>query len=252
MSEHRQLYGELFDKGSVFLVEGPAAKATLVALGCNTAKICIHHIGIDLTKLTLSEKRPTPGETTFVAAAWIREKKGIDDALKAFSQVHARFPRTRFRIFGGGPLLSAMEALSRDLGTGAAVEFTGPLEYPIYLRELAIGDIFLAPSVTARDGDTEGGAPVSLIEAQGAGLPAVATRHADIPEVVTDGETGFLVPEHDVDALADRMTALLTNPELAAGMGARARARVEREFNLVTQAARLDEIYAEALSSRKQ
>lgn len=98
-------------------------------------------------------------------------------------------------------------------------------------RILADSHILALPSVTAADGDMEG-TPMALIEAAAAGLPCVTTRHAGNAEVVEDGFTGFVVPEHDPAALADRLVALATDPALRERMGRAARERARRAFDI--------------------
>ena len=72
--------------------------------------------------------------------------------------------------------------------------------------------MFLSPSVTAQDGDSEGGAPVSIIEAQATGMPIVSTVHADIPEAVVPGESALLSAERDVDGLAENLAQVVAEP----------------------------------------
>ena len=90
---------------------------------------------------------------------------------------------------------------------------------------------FVQHSLVASDGDSEGN-PVAVMEAQLSGLPVVATRHAGIPEVVLDGDTGLLVEEEDVEAMAQAMGRLLLEPELAARLGAAGRRRVANGFTV--------------------
>ncbi len=80
--------------------------------------------------------------------------------------------------------------------------------------------MLIHPSVTATDGDSEGGAPTILLEAQAIGTPVVTTRHADIPHVVPEGAGVYLCAEHDVDALGEALVAAL--------MRRRRRARARR------------------------
>jgi colanic acid/amylovoran biosynthesis glycosyltransferase len=89
----------------------------------------------------------------------------------------------------------------------------------------------LQPSVTAWNGDEEG-TPTVLMEASATGIPVVSTRHSGIPDIVLDGQTGFLVPEHDVRGLADRIGELARRPELRAEMGAAGRRHIERTFDI--------------------
>ena len=97
----------------------------------------------------------------------------------------------------------------------------------------AEGDIRDADSFTADlrlfRGD---GTPVAVLEASATGLPVVATRHAGIPDVVLDGETGLLVDEGDVEGMAAQMIRLADDPELAARLGRAGRQRVCAEFSM--------------------
>jgi glycosyltransferase involved in cell wall biosynthesis len=90
---------------------------------------------------------------------------------------------------------------------------------------------FVQHSVTAPNGDMEG-TPVAVLEAGAAGLPVIATRHAGIPDVVIEGETGLLVDEHDVEGMAAMMIRLAEMPETAMEMGSAARKRVREHFSM--------------------
>jgi len=98
------------------------------------------------------------------------------------------------------------------------------------VQVLAQSHILIAPSVTAADGDEEG-IPNTLKEAMAMGLPVISTLHAGIPELVEDGVSGFLVPEHNVEALADRLMRLVDHPETWAAMGRAGRRQIEAEFD---------------------
>jgi colanic acid/amylovoran biosynthesis glycosyltransferase len=90
--------------------------------------------------------------------------------------------------------------------------------------------VLLAPSVTAADGDEEG-IPNSVKEAMATGLPLVSTNHGGIPELVEDGVSGYLVPQRDIEAMADRLRQLIDHPQAWVAMGLAARARVMAEFD---------------------
>jgi colanic acid/amylovoran biosynthesis glycosyltransferase len=109
------------------------------------------------------------------------------------------------------------------------------------LEEAYRHHVFLSPSVTASDGDTEGGAPIALIEMAATGMPVVSTRHADIPEVLGDG---LLAPERDVDGLVACLRQLIDAPGSWESRAAVDRARVEREFDATIQGRALAAIYA--------
>ena len=99
-----------------------------------------------------------------------------------------------------------------QLGLDGSVEFTGMKPHADVIRHLATAAAFIHPSVTAGDGDSEGGAPTILLEAQAIGTPIVTTRHADIPHVVPAGPGVWLCAEHDVAALGDALVAALRHP----------------------------------------
>ncbi len=105
--------------------------------------------------------------------------------------------------------------------------------------------VFVAPSVTAGDGDTEGGAPVSLIEMSASGMMIASSTHCDIPGVIVDGRTGFLSPERDVDALTANLRRIVTERDAWPAMQAAGRAHIEAEFDARRQGERLAAIYHE-------
>jgi colanic acid/amylovoran biosynthesis glycosyltransferase len=102
--------------------------------------------------------------------------------------------------------------------------------------------------VTASNGDTEGGAPVSIIEMAASGMPIVSTTHCDIPEVVIDGETGFLAPERDSTALAMRFKTMLEQHMNWPLMLQRGRKRIEQQFSAVIQGQALADRYVALIS----
>ena len=117
------------------------------------------------------------------------------------------------------------------------------------LEEAYKNHLFLSPSVTSRDGDTEGGAPVTVIEMAASGMPVVSSFHCDIPEVIEDGRTGLLAEERNVDELECKLTWLIDNPEKWSEMGAEAREHIEMEFDSVIQSERLATHYRSLVNS---
>ena len=108
---------------------------------------------------------------------------------------------------------------------------------------------FVQHSVVPSYGDAEG-TPVAILEAQAAGLPAVATRHAGIVDAVVDGSTGYLVEELDIDGMADRLTRLLQDKELAQRMGKNAREHIQKNFSIRRHLDCIDDVVARARKSR--
>lgn len=105
---------------------------------------------------------------------------------------------------------------------------------------------FVQHSIQAIDGDSEG-TPTAIIEASAASLPVISTKHAGIPEVVIDGETGLLVEEHDVAGMAEAMSTLLENKTLARKMGAAGKTRVKKYYSMGKHIERLTKIIEEVI-----
>jgi colanic acid/amylovoran/stewartan biosynthesis glycosyltransferase WcaL/AmsK/CpsK len=135
-------------------------------------------------------------------------------------------------------------------GLEGVVRCLGFQPYSVLRETLLQHHLFLSPSRTARNGDSEGGAPVSLLEAQATGMPVLSTHHADIPEVVVNGKTGLLSPEYDLKTLTCNLTQLILTPSRWESMGTAGRAHIEEHHNLRTQAAKLENLYDRVLQSQ--
>jgi len=110
--------------------------------------------------------------------------------------------------------------------------------------EMEQAHIYVQPSRTAPDGDSEGGAPTALLEAQASGLPVVATRHADIPYVVREHDTALLSGEGDAAGLAANIVTLARDPSRWGPMGRAGRAFVEQHHDIGRLAKDLEVFYA--------
>ncbi|MFH1175868.1 MAG: glycosyltransferase [Acidobacteriota bacterium] len=243
----QERYQRLFVRGELFLVEGPHMKEQLAGLGCPAEKIAIQRIAIPVSRLAFRARSPRGrGENVVLLfAGRFTAKKGLGDALSALAQVRERFPRVELRVIGDGALRGDIERQIISSKMKRIVQLLGFLDHREYLAEMERADIFLQPSATAADGDSEGGAPTTILEAQALGLPVVATRHADIPNVVAPGESALLGPEHDVDALADNILVLLQHQESWAAMGRAGRRFVETHHDVASEIPRLEARYAE-------
>ena len=247
----RQRYQLLFKEADLFLVEGGRMKQRLMELGCQENKIVVQHLGVDLTRLHYTTKAERAGgDLNILIAASFVEKKGLPYALRAFALVAAKHPKLKLTVIGDGKMRKELEVLVQKLAIGPLVKFMGYATPDKYLQAMADADIFLSPSVTAADGDTEGGSPVTLIEAQALGTPVVSTFHADIPEVVIDGQTGLLSKEKDVAMLANNLEKLVKEPDLRRKMGYAGRKNIADNYDLSNQAQKLEKIYASLLQDR--
>ncbi len=187
--------------------------------------------------------------------ASFREKKGLRQALEAVARARSEHPGLVFRIGGDGPERGEVEALVSRLGLADCTRLLGFLSHERMIDEMDAADLFLQPSVTARNGDSEGGAPTTVLEAQACGLPVLATHHADLPHVVVEGESALLAPERDVERLTANLLTLLKGPERWMAMGEAGRAHVLRCHDAEREVARLEDRYlalAEEASCRRR
>ncbi len=216
---YKQLYKPLFRRGDLFLVEGPAMREKLIHLGCPPEKINLQRIAIDTT--TIEPRYPETVDTVLLVGRFV-EKKGMPDGIRAFAEVFAD-TAVELRIIGDGTTegysRAELAGLATDCGVRNQVTFTGYLPYDEYLEEIRSCDVLLAPSKTAASGDSEGGAPTVLLEAQAAGKPIVATTHADIPYVVSNGRAGLLTPPGEVRGLASSLSEFRDNPDMLSQFG---------------------------------
>jgi glycosyltransferase involved in cell wall biosynthesis len=132
----------------------------------------------------------------------------------------------------------------------ANVILPGVLTKDEFLGYLKKSRGFVQHSVTALNGDQEG-TPVAIMEASAAGLPVIATLHAGIPDVIIDGTTGFLVDEHDVDGMAEKMTLLLENKTLAKQLGNSGKERMKSHFLLQKHLDVIDNLVEKTIRSNE-
>ncbi len=247
----RALFVRLFEAGELVLAEGSAMRAALIALGCPPAKVVIQHLGVDVATIPFQVKRPDPdGTVRILIAGTFREKKGIPDALRAIQRVHRHYPKLRATLIGDSAGRQGDDDEKRVIlgllsSLGDVVTWLGYVPYPEFRKQLQGHHIFLSPSVTARDGDSEGGAPIAILEAAATGMPIVSTRHADIPEIVVPNESALLSAERDVEALTANLERLLKDPDQWAAMGERGRRHVEESYNVTVQVERLETLYCQ-------
>jgi len=210
-----------------------------LARGCPESKLLQHYIGIDLDSFCQPRQESDHPSLLFVGR--LVEKKGCTYLLQAMARLKASYPELTLTIIGGGDLEAVLrrEAAERQL----AVNFAGTASATEIRSQLARCWAFVAPSVTAQNGDAEGLGMVFL-EAQAMQAPVVSFRSGGLVEAVEEGVSALLSEEKDVAGLADNIATLLECQSLRQSMGEAGRARVEQHFDLRKQCSKLEAIYA--------
>ncbi|MEL1240142.1 glycosyltransferase [Flavobacterium flavipallidum] len=236
-------YKEVFEYSSYAIIVSNTMKSRLIEKGCPKEKLIFNPCAPDTSFL---EVKPQFSEPLFIGLGRFVDKKAPYYTILAFSKVVNRFPNAKLVIGGEGELFEVCKNIVCHLKIEKNVLLPGILPREEFLAYLSKGCAFVQHSVTALNGDQEG-TPVAILEASAAGLPVIATHHAGIPDVILDGETGFLIPEHDVEAMADKMILLLENKELAKQMGKKGKERIKNYFSLENHLQTLDQIIGKTI-----
>ncbi|MEZ4701063.1 MAG: glycosyltransferase family 4 protein [Rhodothermales bacterium] len=187
----------------------------------HTVRLGIRSEGIEPLDWEARRRRPP----TLVHLGRLTEKKHPIALLHAFDLVRREVPEARLALIGDGPLRGEVERRMDALGLRDAVTMYGAVGREVSFPVLNSSWVFAQHSVTSMTGDQEG-FPVSPAEAALHALPVVATAHSGLTENVVDGETGFLVQEHNFEAMGARIAHLMKHPEEAERMGRAGRERI--------------------------
>jgi glycosyltransferase involved in cell wall biosynthesis len=190
--------------------------------------------GVDLRRFRPAPP-PAPEPLRLLAVGRLVEKKGFEVLVEAVRRLPVPFC---LRVVGDGPLQERLARAVAAVGAGDRIELLGPRTHDELPGEYARAHALVVPSVEDSTGDRDG-LPNVILEAMASGRPVVASAIAGIPSAISDGDTGLLVPPGDPVALRKALERLAGDPSLRARAGAAARARVERDFELASCAARL-------------
>ena len=202
------------------------------------SKLRIVHCGVDAKLFPLRRHEGRGRRLLFVGR--LAAEKGCLMLLEAVAQLSD----VTLDVVGDGPSRASLQERATAMGIADRVAFHGYLDETGVRKRLAETDVFVMTSFAE-------GVPVVLMEALAAGVPAVATRIAGIPELIEDGVTGFLVPPAEPTATAQAVQRLLEDPALRNRIAAAGREKVEREFNLETECNRLANLMTTALAERR-
>lgn len=245
--EGEQAYNLLFELGDIFLPISKRWEDRLIELGCSKDKIAVHRMGINSRKFafSLQEQHSKNNPVEVVSIARLVEKKGIEYGIRAVAKLKDSRAMS-YTIVGDGSLRESLQRLIDSLSVNDIVRLVGWKRQEEIVKILQNGNILLAPSITSENGDQEG-IPVVLMETMAMGLPIVSTLHSGIPELIENGKSGFLVPERDIDALAEKLNYLIENPKVWKSMSLAGREFVEQNYDIDKLNNRLVKIYKDLL-----
>lgn len=210
----------------------------LVAIGLPRARMHVIPYGVDTDEFRPGHEKDA---SLVLAVGRFVPKKAPHRTIEAFAKATEKHKHTRLEMIGDGPLLGQCKKLVVRMQLEGQVVFHGAQDHSFVKAKMKRASIFVQHSVTAEDGDTEG-LGISLLEAMACAVPVVATRHNGFVETVMHGNTGFLVNEHDVAAMADRITRLIDDRAVRESMGKAGRQRVIEHFSARKQIQQLRQL----------
>ena len=222
-----------FKHSGLVIAVSEAVKKHLCAQGLDGSKIRVLHNGIDLTRFQPISKTEARSCLSYDSDAQIfgvfgrlSPEKGQKFAIEAMSIVIKDYPNARLILAGDGKDRADLESFAQTLGIAENVHFEGFIADPS--RMMSACDAVIVPSIKEGFG-------LAAVEAMALGRPVVATDAGGLPEIIVNGETGFIVPTRDPQAIADLIKHLLEDKALAESMGKRGRERAEDCFDLDKQ-----------------
>jgi colanic acid/amylovoran biosynthesis glycosyltransferase len=228
---------------------------SLAALGCPLEKIRVHPLGVDVQTIPHALREFKPGDTLRVLfAGTFVEKKGLRDVVQAVGLARDAGLRLELHIAGdrgGRPdqwrLKGEIFGLIARLRLEDCVRHHSWLSFKDLLALALKCHVFVAPSVTASDGDAEG-TPFVLQQMMATAMPAIATLHSDIPYIFGE-HASLLLSEHDVRGIADRLQRYHDLPETMIMEGLALRDRIRNAFDVTACAAQLSDLYDESVQT---
>lgn len=236
--------GLLKREGNVFLCVSDFIKKQAILAGFPENKLLVHYMGINNTDYDLGND--VKKHRYFIHVARLVEKKGTLNIISAIKSISNRLNGYKVLIVGNGPLYLDIKNKIQALGLEKHIEMLGEVKHSEVMNLIASSSVMLAPSITAKSGDSEG-LPTVILEAAAKGVPTIGTYHAGIPEVIINEKTGLLVPENDIDALAEKILFFINNESEISKYGNSAREHVRANFDSKKQTELLELIYSKEI-----
>lgn len=210
--------------------------------GAEPSKFHVTYNGVPLEATRQAELAMREPFRLFAMGRFV-EKKGFEYLIRALPLLIEKGFDVELTLAGDGALRRKFERLSSDLGVHDKIKFTGFLTYETVADAFLNADAFVMPCVVSRSGDRDG-IPTVLLEALLHGVPVVTTAVSGIPELVTHGETGLIVPERDPQAISDALAKLFNNRSYALHLASKGRDLVREKFDADRNHRKIFELYS--------
>jgi colanic acid/amylovoran biosynthesis glycosyltransferase len=234
---------KLSDAKTVITVSDYNLKYLQETYGAAARRVQRIYNGLDLSQLSYRSPLHRPPLIVFVGR--LIEKKGVLILVEACRKLKDWGCEFRCQIIGTGYLQEQLQQQIQQLHLDSVVEIVGPRPQNEVFEHIQQAAAFVAPYVIGSDGNRDG-LPTVLLEAMALGTPCVATDVTGIPEIVRDKETGLLVPQHDVEALASALMQLLNNATGREKLAVQARQLIETAFDIHRNTASVRALFHEA------
>jgi glycosyltransferase involved in cell wall biosynthesis len=217
-------------------------------LGARVDHVSVVYYGVDSAfeprprRPDLLERYGLRGRPVVLFLGGLKARKNLFVLLDAWRQVVSRSPGACLVVVGGGALLEPLRGRVSRLGLGGHVVFTGYVAESEKVDHFNLADVFLFPSAMEGFG-------LSVAEAMSVGLPVVASDRGSLPELVVEGQGGFLCPPAQADAFAERLLQLLGDAALREKFGGANRERVDRLFRWSRCVDETRKVYEDAIEA---
>jgi colanic acid/amylovoran biosynthesis glycosyltransferase len=228
--KHEEDYKRMFAIASAVIVVSKDMYEQLQKLGCPKEKLTIIYYGFNDELFAYSDH--SENDSTFLSVGRFCDTKNPHLTILAFHQVLQSLPAAKLNMIGGDEnLLNSCIQLVKSLKIEERVSFLGIKSPEEVALEMQKAIAFVQHSATTIEGEKEG-TPVSIIEAMASGLPVVATRHAGIPDVIIENESGLLCNEFDLNEMAQLMLKIANDKALNQRIGKNASDSVHHHFTM--------------------
>lgn len=239
-------YKPMFNGQDILLPINYLWKERLISAGANPQNVKVLRMGVDLKRFKYVENNEIGDTINILSVGRLCGQKGFEYAIRGVAEyaksAKSANKKISYRIIGRGELEKILKKLVDELNASDYIHFIGSQPQQVVAEEIKKANVFLLPSVTDDAGFMEG-IPVALMEAMARGLVCISTYHSGIPELITDGKTGFLCKEKDYGGIAKKIREIESlSLDQWNTIRQKAREVIESDFDVVKETRKLQDL----------